>query len=540
MTNKTSSNPEDHGVIAPRRGFRLSWVWLFPLLAAFAASVMFYRNWREDGPTVYVEFDSAPGMKPEKTLLFYRGVVAGRVTGVQLDKSLDKALVKVRLKKYAEDLAREGTLFWIDQPVFNLAKPSGIQSLIEGNSLQAKKGGGEPAYYFVGSDEVPLDPLEGDPLSIRLTSAKNPFVERGSEVNCRGITVGLVRKKGIDEQGNPYLDVAVAKRYAPLIRSNARFWILPPFTMRMGSGIFELDVDSVKNLLLGGIAMDYFGTDQGTPVSQGHQFALHSDEESAMAVSPPFILEFKNAQGIREGMTQLRYLGVPVGLVEKVTTSSGTVLITARLRSGYDSLRRKGAVFSIVKPQFELQKVSGLETIVSGIYIDCIPGPAGAVANDRFAGTNQEDADLIEYEQGGFEVTLRSPATKISAGTPVVFRGVRVGKITRKELDKGGAGVTLTASIRQEHASLLRENTRFWNAGGVKISGGLIQLNVQASALESRALGGIEFATPEGAASGGRVKEGHLYDLYDSPKKDWLQWIPSPPKPVGETPKKTR
>ncbi|MFZ4717172.1 MAG: MlaD family protein, partial [Chthoniobacterales bacterium] len=373
MTNKPSRNTDDHGVIAPRRGFRLSWVWLFPLLAAFAASVMFYRNWREDGPTVYVEFDSAPGMKPEKTLLFYRGVVAGRVTGVQLDKSLEKALVKVRLKKYAEDLAREGTLFWIDQPVFNLAKPSGIQSLIEGNSLQAKKGGGEPAYYFVGSDEVPLDPLEGDPLTIRLTSAKNPYVERGSEVTCRGITVGLVRKKGIDGEGNPYLDVAVAKRYASLIRSNARFWILPPFTMRMGSGIFELDVDSVKNLLLGGIAMDYFGTDQGTPVSQGHQFSLHSDEESAMAVSPPFILEFKNAQGIREGMTQLRYLGVPVGLVEKVTTSSGKVLITARLRSGYDSLRRKGAVFSIVKPQFELQKVSGLETIVSGIYIDCIP-----------------------------------------------------------------------------------------------------------------------------------------------------------------------
>lgn len=528
MTNTpsgTPQTPQDHGVIAPRRGFRLSWVWLFPLMAAFAASVMFYRNWREDGPTVYVQFDSAPGMKPEKTLLIYRGVVAGRVTGVQLDKSLDKALVKVRLKKYAEDLAREGTVFWIDQPVFNLAKPSGIQSLIEGNSLQAKKGSGQPAYYFVGSDEVPLDPLEGDPLTVRLISSENPFVERGSEVTYRGITVGVVRKKGIDEQGNPYLDVSVAKRYASLIRSNARFWILPPFTMKMGSGIFEIDVDSLKNFLLGGIAVDYFNADQGNPVSEGCQFPLLRNKESALAVSEPFVLEFKNAQGIREGMTQLRYLGVPVGLVEKVTASSGKVLITARLQAGYESLRRKGSVFSIIKPQLELQKVSGLETIVSGIYIDCIPGPGGAVA-DRFAGTNQEDADMIEYEQGGFEVTLRATTTKISAGTPVLFRGVRVGKITRKELAKGGVGVNLTASIKREYASLLRENTRFWNAGGVRISGGLIQLNVQASALESRALGGVEFATPEGAAAGGSVKEGHLYDLYDAPRKDWLQWLP--------------
>lgn len=525
MTNNPSGIPTDHGVIAPRRGFRLSWVWLFPILASFAAGVMFYKNWREDGPTVYVEFDSAPGMKPEKTLLFYRGVVAGRVTGVQLDRNLEKALVKVRLKKYAEDLAREGTVFWIDQPVFNLAKPSGIQSLIEGNSLQAKKGGGEPSYYFVGSNEVPLDPLEGDPLTFRLVANDNPFVERGSEVTFRGITVGLVRKKGIDDGGNPYLDVSVAKRYAPLIRSNARFWILPPLTVKMGSGIFELDVDSLKNFLLGGIALDYFGPDQGNPATDGQQFQLLPNKEAALAVSEPIILEFRNGQGIREGMTQLRYLGVPVGLVEKVTTSGGRVLVTARLRSGYDSLRRRGSVYSIVKPQLELQKVSGLETIVSGIYIDCIPGPGGAMA-DRFSGSNQEDADLIEYEQGGFEVTLRASSTKISAGTPVLFRGVRVGKITRKDLIKGGSGVNLTASIKQDYASLLRENTRFWNAGGVKISGGLIQLNVQASALESRALGGVEFATPEAASAGAPVKQGHVYDLYDAPRKDWLQWLP--------------
>ena len=525
MTNNPSGAPKDHGVIAPRRGFRISWVWLFPIMAAFAASVMFYTNWREDGPTVYVEFASAPGMKPDKTLLFYRGVIAGRVTGVQLDKNLDKALVKVRLKKYAEDLAREGTVFWIDQPVFNLAKPSGIQSLIEGNSLQAKKGTGQPAYYFVGNNEVPLDPLEGDPLTIRLIAEDNPFVERGSELTFRGITIGLVRKKGFTDQGTPYLDIAVTKQYAPLVRSNARFWTLPPWTLKMGSGIFELDVDSLKNFLLGGIALDYFSEDQGNPATNGQQFSLLPGKEAALAVSEPIILEFKNAQGIREGMTQLRYLGVPVGLVEKVVPSQGKVLITARLRSGYESLRRRGSVFSIVRPQLEFQKVSGLETIVSGIYIDCIPGSGGPGA-DRFAGANQEDADLIEYEQGGFEVTLRAFATKISAGTPVLFRGVRVGKITRKELIKGGSGVNLTASIKREYASLLRENTRFWNAGGVRISGGLIQLNVQATALESRALGGVEFATPDASTAGEAVKQGHVYDLYDAPKKDWLQWLP--------------
>ena len=517
--------PQDHGVIAPRRGFRLSWVWLFPIMAALAAGAMFFKNWREEGPTVYIEFSSAPGMKPEKTLLYYRGVVAGMVAGIQLDKSLDKVVVRVRLKKYAEELAREGTLFWIDQPVFNLAKPSGIQSLIDGNSLQAKKGSGNYSYYFVGSNEIPIGPVEGDPLYVRLKADTIPFVESGSDVTFRGLSVGVVRGKGIDENGAPYLEIGFAKRYADLIRSNARFWVLPPLTMRMGSGVFQLDIASIKNFLLGGIAFDYYGP-QGDLAKSGSTYSIFTNQEAAMAVSDPITLEFKNGQGLCEGMTQIRYLGLPVGLVEKVVPGEGKILVTARLRDGYDFLRRRGSVFSIVRPQIELQKISGLETIVSGIYIDCIPGSGGGIAG-KFRGSNQTEADLLEDAVGNFEVKLTSPSTKISAGTPILYRGLKVGVITRKALSKDGSSVVLTTSIRNEYASLLRDNTRFWNISGVRISGGLINLNVQAGAFESRGLGGVEFATPAGAAGGEPVKPGHTYDLYDSPKKEWLLWTPT-------------
>ena len=63
----------------------------------------------------------------------------------------------------------------------------------------------------------------------------------------------------------------------------------------------------------------------------------------------------------------------------------------------------------------------------------------------------------------------------------------------------------------------------------MKISGAIISLNVRAPALESKALACIEFSTPEGADAGESVKPGHVYELYDSPKKEWLKWIPSLP-----------
>ena len=524
--NSQNPDPQDHGIIAPRKGFRVSWVWLFPVLAALAAATMFYRNWSDEGPTIYVQFASAPGIKPEKTLLYYRGVEAGTVTGVKYGKNLDTVMVRVRLRKYAEDLASGGTLFWIDQPVFNLAKPSGIESLIEGNSLQARKGSGQPAYFFVGSDEVPLAPLETDPLAVRLTAPQIPAVETGAEVTYRGMSVGLVRRKGLDEKGIPYLEVAFARRYVGFVKSTSRFWIVPPLSAKVGAGILQLDIPSLKTLLLGGIAFDNL-EDRGSPAETHALLPLYPSEVLARANSEPITLEFRNGQGLTEGMTQLRYLGVPVGIVERVTPDSGSVIVTARLQPGYDLLRRKGSVFSVVRPTVDVPKVSGLETLVSGIYIDCIPGPKGPETS-RFDGISQEEAELIDYQDEGFEVTLTTAASKIGVGTPVIYRGVRVGKITKKDLVTGGSGVRLTASVKQRYASLLRENSHFWNSGGVKISGGLISLNVQSSVLESKGLGGVEFSTPAGDAAGAQVKEGHSYDLYDSPKREWLQWaLPS-------------
>jgi paraquat-inducible protein B len=518
--------PHDHGVIAPRKRVRLSWVWLFPVLAGLAAGTMFFRNWSNEGPTIYVQFASAPGIKPEKTLLYYRGVEAGIVSGVQLGKNLDNVLIKVRLRKHAEELAREGTLFWIDQPVFNLAKPSGIESLIEGNSIQARKGSGQPAYFFVGSDEVPQNPLESDPLRVRLTASSIPPVETGAEVSYRGLPVGLVHKKGLDDDGMPYLEVGFNPRFTTLVKKTSRFWIVPPLSSKLGAGILQLDIPSLKSLFLGGIAFDNFGGG-GAQAEHCERIPLFADERIARCSSDPITLEFKNGQGLVAGLTQLRYLGLPVGIVEKIDPSEGKVMVTARLLPGYEILRRKGSVFSIVRPMVDVPKVSGLETLVSGIYIDCVPGAKGQETS-RFTGVSQEEAELIDYQDEGFEVILTTSATKIGVGTPVIYRGVRVGKITRKDLAPGGSAVRLTASVKRRYASLLRENTRFWNAGGVKISGGLISLNVQSSVLESKGLGGVEFSTPSGDAAGGPIKEGYRYDLYDSPKKEWLQWaVPS-------------
>jgi hypothetical protein len=157
------------------------------------------------GPEIEISFDEVPGIQAGKTPLVYRGVDAGMVTAVELDKNLNKVLVKVRLKKFAAALASEETDFWVEKPVITLAELTGLESIIQGNSIRARNPGGDSATHFVGLPEPPLMPLLPGAFTIRLKGAQIPFLNRGTPVYHRGVKVGLVREKLIDENGMPEL-----------------------------------------------------------------------------------------------------------------------------------------------------------------------------------------------------------------------------------------------------------------------------------------------------------------------------------------------
>ena len=525
--NNPTNQKMDNGVIVPKRRYHISWVWLFPIMAASAAGYMFAHDWFSRGPEIVIEFANAPGIRAGKTFLIYRGVVGGTVDRVELDSKLQKVLVYVQLQKFAEGIAREGTTFWIDQPVLSLSGASGIESLIDGNSIQTVMGSGPATTRFIGSEIKPIITTNKAHEGYRLRGSIEPFLERGSPVNFRGVTVGVVTDKDLDSDRQPYLDILIEGRYASLVRSKARFWVTPPTSVKIGSGILKVNFAGLKTLLNGAITFDYFG-DEGDPVKDEEEFPLFANESVARANSEPITLEFKDGQGLMPGETQLRYLGLPVGIVEKVFPSNGKAVVTARLMPGYENLRRKGTVFSVIRPAISLQKISGLETLVSGIYIDCIPGSGGPEMS-RFQGMTQDQAELIQPGDPGFRVVVQSPSTKIAVGSEVHYRGLVVGRVVKKGLSSSGDNVNLSLSIDTQYAALLHENTRFWDSSGVKISGAIISLNVRAPALESKALACIEFSTPEGADAGESVKPGHVYELYDSPKKEWLKWIPSLP-----------
>ena len=91
-----------------------------------------------------------------------------------------------------------------------------------------------------------------------------------------------------------------------------------------------------------------------------------------LATGPSITISFESAEGIDVGQTQIRYKDVAVGTVSDVTVDHerGLVLVTAELnRDGAEYITQPGSRFWVVRPRLAISGVSGLGTILSGVYI---------------------------------------------------------------------------------------------------------------------------------------------------------------------------
>ncbi len=514
-------NTTDHGRIVRQRG-RVSWAWVFPLIALAAAGWMYAGYVRSLGPEIEISFTEAPGIEAGKTPLIFRGVVGGRVTRVDLDEVLSKVVVTVRLEKFAAGLAVETSDFWIDRPVVSLQGISGLTSLIQGNSLEARMGSGPHCTKFTGLESSPVIEPDEATLTIRLRAEAGQTIERGAPVTFRGVVVGRVRTQLLDDQGQPSLDVDIEERHGDLVRESSRFWVVPATQVTLGPGGIELAFGGLDSLVQGSVAFDDFGI-PGGPVTSGTVLPLLATERLARAAGAPFVISFPAARGLRAGHTMLVYLGVPVGVVTAVRPVGGKVEAEARLEPAFERLRSVGSKFSLVEPQISIQGVTGLQTLLTGVVIDCVPG-LGAAPGTRFAGVVPVSVEEIKAESSaGLQVRLLSSGTPVGEGAVVLYREMQVGVVLSKELGADGKSLELLVGIEERYAPLVRQNSVFWEERGLQGSIGFLNLRVE-SAMPVAGAGVVKFATPD--ASAAKARPLATYTLNAKPRREWLKWDP--------------
>ncbi len=225
-----------------------------------------------------------------------------------------------------------------------------------------------------------------------------------------------------------------------------------------------------------------------------------------------------NAEGIEGGKTAIKSRNVDIGMVESVSLSDDLkqVIIKARLHSNMDKLLNKDTVFWVVKPQIGREGISGLNTLLSGAYIELLPGHSKTAASSF---NLKDSAPLASEDTKGLRITLESKQpNRLNAGDPVLFRGFRVGTVESSEFDPKDRAMRYRLFIMDIYRGLVSSNVRFWQDSGIAFDMSSQGVRVEMASLDTLVTGGVSFDLPDGWAVGNSVKDFEKFELYSDRK----------------------
>lgn len=229
---------------------------------------------------------------------------------------------------------------------------------------------------------------------------------------------------------------------------------------------------------------------------------------------PMITITFETASGLERGKTQIKYHDIELGIVQRIdpTPDLSHIVVSAQMNKTAEPHLKEGTHFWVVRPHLGLTSFSGLETLVSGNYIEMDPG-SGNAAQRRFTGLEQPPV-VRSDEPGTSYVVTTDKIGSISSGSPVFYHGIAVGEVIGYTFE-AEKSIPVRVFVKKPYDALVRGGTQFWNASGISVGAGAGGVKVELESLQAVLAGGIAFETPEAARKGEPAKANATFPLYD-------------------------
>ncbi|QXC36815.1 MlaD family protein [Aeromonas jandaei] len=469
----------------------------------------------QDGIKVTLQADDLAGLNQDAPI-WYKGLQVGRISQLDLDGRGNASVALQIQPAYAHLLNR--ARFYRAAPLQIDADLSGIKveaspasAWLSGGIKLVQASSGERINRLYPNQELALlGTRDAKPQRWLLKADQADGIGIGSPVLYLGLEAGKVKQLRAAKEGVE-IELEIDGIYAPLLARQPQFWKKPAIDTRVRVDGVQLKVGNLGTLLRGAIEFDYLANGRSS-----HQ--LFDNKEQAKAKVRQLSLVAESNPGLGIG-SPIRYRGVDIGKIEQIELEPtlGQVIFKAELDGQYaERFLQSGARFTLVQAKLGLGGVAHLDTLIKGAFVEAEPGK----------GAGRNSFPLSQSGPAGLSLTLKSPSVNgLSVGSPLLFRKMVVGSVTKVALARDGSEVVIDVNVEQEYAHLVRANSRFWNVSGVKADIGLTGGTIEVETVQSLLAGGIAFNTPE-KEMGPTVKAGHSYPLYGKAEKEWQEWSP--------------
>jgi paraquat-inducible protein B len=232
---------------------------------------------------------------------------------------------------------------------------------------------------------------------------------------------------------------------------------------------------------------------------------------------PLITITFETAEGLSANQSHVRHKDVDMGVVQKIALSPDRrrVQVTVRMNKEAEPLLTENAEFWVVRPRFFAGAISGLQTLISGSYIDLLPGPPDGEPQRMFTGL--ENPPVLQSDVPGRAFLLKATRLgSLNLGSPIMFRDLEVGEILGWDIGEMARDVVIHAFVREPFDKYVHDNSLFWNASGASVQLGADGLKFQMESLRAVVLGGIAFDTPDDPKITEESEPDHTFALFQT------------------------
>ncbi|MDX8386987.1 MAG: MlaD family protein [Ghiorsea sp.] len=196
------------------------------------------------------------------------------------------------------------------------------------------------------------------------------------------------------------------------------------------------------------------------------------------AIGPQIRIHFETNEGLKVGQSQIKYKDIPIGKITDIQIPENTngIIVIVNIDSKYTDLIKEGSQFWIVKPEVSMLGISGLNTLLSGTYIDMYKGD-GKKEIYEFRGLAYP---YKEASSGSNYILTATEKYGLSAGSPIYYKNIEIGQVEKTQISPNGELVHFIVSIGKQYTSFVHTDSKFWlkSTASIGLNHGTLDINV--------------------------------------------------------------
>ena len=278
-----ASSPLPPARVERRR--RISAIWIIPLVTLLIAAWLAWSTLSQRGPLITITFQSAEGLTAGQSQIRFKDIPLGTVQTITLAPDYTHVIVAARMNREAERLLTNRARFWVVKPRLFAGSLSGFETILSGSYIELLPSAqpGRTEHHFTGLEDPPVLQSDIPGHTFLLKADRVGSLNPGSPIFYRGLDVGTVLGWDLGHMAeNVTVHAFVRAPFDSYVHKDSRFWNASGVSVSLGATGVRFNVESLRAVLLGGIAFDTPEAAEKTPVAADNAaFPLYADQDAA-------------------------------------------------------------------------------------------------------------------------------------------------------------------------------------------------------------------------------------------------------------------